>query len=1841
MAKEDSAVGLLPRGGGDHGAFARSGSAVKRRRERDENIFSDTRKRKESDRAGSQKKSSKKKRKHSAEGEADDASTGRIFRGTISQLSEGVLLLGVIKSIRRNSIEVSLPFNLVGYLKSDELMIEDEGFPSDSLIDLPDPVEEVGTRPLAGVLSVGDVIPVAVANIGKSKTGRKQTELTLDLKVLNRGLSWPQLTKGFQLFGCVKSKEEHGYVISLGGHVPFAAFLPFEKCENGGKLHVGAPLWCIVDESIPSGKRKRSVRVSALKEEVVSALTDVHEGMALSNIRAGALVKGSITKYKSDGLAMSFMSIFNGSVDGVHFSPSNDKNELTVGKKVQARVIYVDVSLKRVALSLNEKLVSSLSPPFIDESFAVGSIFEDAIVQRVVPDHGLYLAISSAPETLLFAHISRVSDARVENIAKMYRVGQTARCRVLGHAAVDGVVNVSLQESVLERVALRYADIDSGSIATAVVVKLTREGCLVRVDDFFDGMISPEHLSDVRMVKRAKEKFAPGAKIPCRIISVDQSRRRVLLSAKKSIVRAELPFLTSYEQAKSNISQLCVGFVVARTPANGVLVGFGNQVRGLIPSAELGIMPVKKASQLEDQFPDGRTLKVRIRSCVPSEKRLLLSLKKTSSDSASSSANSARLSVGQIVAGRVAEVTEQGITISAKIPNSEESLDCWLPMEHLADTLSLSKRLFEHYKSIRPEDESEPVLLEGAMVLRTGASGDVPTLTMKPSLISAWSEKALPQSLADLESLMSKQLVGYVLRMAPNAAIVAFAGGATGFVRKSRLSDEFVPEMQKFLYIGQTVYVRVEELNVAENRLSLTMRKSDMELPNDRVKIRVQQFFARYEHVQEVEASTKALGSPSKGQPNEKLVVGAVVGAKVKSKSTSGVLFELPSAADETPVIGFAVQAQVGDRDVEVGAPASLVVLDHDIGRGIADVSLKPLLVDAGKAGPRTMQDSQDYQAVVELVKEDIAVLSVPQMGHHIAHALSRDLNETEMKHSRLRPGMRVSARACGSVRGLYQIMDIEKLPLSEKSHARADGPVQELALGAQVSGKISSVHPLQVNLAFGKAGVGRIHITEAVHLGSSGTLNKSPLKGLTVGTRLSARVVSIRNEDAHVVELSMREDSPTSNPSLFWEGIETGKKLKGYLKSISNHVLWIAFTPSLAGRLSLLDTDKSLAEMNRGEAFKGLKTGDPIETFIASHDKDKGRIDCSIVPVTKGVREGSVVVEMDRILEGDGIRVKLPGHILHEHRYGHISLTDIADDFDEVRSRIEHLRGQNFLECFMLPRADGDNDRVRLSLRESRVSGKSADVVDRELVFVSDLTVGQSIRGFVKSTTSKGCFVSIGTDLVARVLLSNLSDHFVKNVERSFPPGKLISGRIQSLDKESKHVELTLRMDMTEGTVNGRPVSDLPDGCFVSGVIKSITDFGVFIRLSDSVTGLCHKSQLSDVRVEDIGQKFSPGQRVRAKVLKVDLGRKRISLSMKPSVLKDDPGESAGATEQGNGNDLDKDLEGNVDNDDDEESEAIEEEDDDDEDDNDEFGPDVEDNEALAVPDGFEFSEDEEEGDTAQAKPRFENGTEHSSESEDDEKEVSDDGHERKKKSSKEKRERKRALAKHEVEMRAKEEALQASMETPVTSEDFERLLMGTPNSSILWIKYIALRLSLSQLGSAREIAERALKTINYRDEAQRFNVWISIVNMEANYGTQDSFTEAYERACKNVDSKALHLRLITGLWKNKEYFENIMSNALKKFKSSKKMWYFEDPSFFPREPLNILNSPFTTVIGSRPGNTDLRRERLTRQENCLSKRYSLWSGESTYLRFQRLRSWSTSKADMIQEFTRIHIIR
>ncbi len=81
---------------------------------------------------------------------------------------------------------------------------------------------------------------------------------------------------------------------------------------------------------------------------------------------------------------------------------------------------------------------------------------------------------------------------------------------------------------------------------------------------------------------------------------------------------------------------------------------------------------------------------------------------------------------------------------------------------------------------------------------------------------------------------------------------------------------------------------------------------------------------------------------------------------------------------------------------------------------------------------------------------------------------------------------------------------------------------------------------------------------------------------------------------------------------------------------------------------------------------------------------------------------------------------------------------------------------------------------------------------------------------------------------------------------------------------------------------------------------------------------------------------------------------------------------------------------------------------------------------------------------------------------------------------------------------------------QTPQSIEDFEKQATAEPNSSLVWLQYVAFMLDHAGIDSARRVMERAIKTVDMTRMQEKLNLWIGYLNLESTYGSVETL-QAY----------------------------------------------------------------------------------------------------------------------------------
>ncbi|MFN3921287.1 MAG: S1 RNA-binding domain-containing protein [Caldimicrobium sp.] len=161
-----------------------------------------------------------------------------------------------------------------------------------------------------------------------------------------------------------------------------------------------------------------------------------------------------------------------------------------------------------------------------------------------------------------------------------------------------------------------------------------------------------------------------------------------------------------------------------------------------------------------------------------------------------------------------------------------------------------------------------------------------------------------------------------------------------------------------------------------------------------------------------------------------------------------------------------------------------------------------------------------------------------------------------------------------------------------------------------------------------------------------------------------------------------------------------------------------------------------------------------------------------------------------------------------------------------------------------------------------------------------------QRIRGKITKVENFGAFVEIEPGLEGLIPSSEISWKRGLNPKDILKEEDWVEAVIIDFNPSGRKLVLSLKR--MEESPWDRLTKNLKVGDVVSGKIKTITDFGLFIELAEGVEGFIHISKVSWERVTNLKELFKIGEEISAKILEIDFEKKKLFLSLRD--LKGDP---------------------------------------------------------------------------------------------------------------------------------------------------------------------------------------------------------------------------------------------------------------------------------------------------------------------------------------------------------------
>jgi rRNA biogenesis protein RRP5 len=1007
--------------------------------------------------------------------------------------------------------------------------------------------------------------------------------------------------------------------------------------------------------------------------------------------------------------------------------------------------------------------------------------------------------------------------------------------------------------------------------------------------------------------------------------------------------------------------------------------------------------------------------------------------------------------VGAVVPGVIEKLVVNSDGLGGVIVNIADGISGLVPEAHLSDV---------HLQ--HPEKKFREGIKVKTRVLSTHPAKHQVRLTLKKTLVNS---EAPPIKSHD-ELAVGLQVPGTIISILQHGAIVQFYGSLRGFLPVSEMSEAYIHDPKEHFRKGQTVTVYVISFDPDANRLIVSCK------------------------------DPSAFGL-EKQLALKKLQIGDLVSAKVTQKTDKDIFVEL---ADSSLKAILPVD-QLTDKSVSKTQSAlkkihvsqtlpDLVVLQKNEGRRAITLSQKPSLVKASKEKRllKGVEEARVGDTVQGFVRTITSTAVFVQFAGMLTALLPKGLMPREMQskpdfgmHKAQSLEVNISSIDRDLNRLVVSIPGAEKKlekNIDDKPAEEAVNPVDEsitstddLPVGKLTKAMVTSVKDTQLNIKLADNIQGRIDASQVFDSWDEIKNPKTPLKQFKQKQIVPVRVLGIHDARNHrflpishrsghaVLEVSAKPSDVKEGEApdvLTLDKIEVGSNHIAFVNNVEKNHIWVNLSPSVRGSIRAAEASDDM--LQQVDLSKSFPVGSALKVRVLAVDVQKERLDLSARTPGSAAELTWDKVEEGKVLAGKITKVSDRQVMvqLSETLAGFVGLTDLADDFDEANplkcTKYEIVR-------VAIVEVDQSNKRIRLSMRPSRVLNSSLPVKDREVTKNTNLDVGEVIRGFVKNVSDKGLFIGLGGEVTALVQIRNLADAYLKEWKDHFQFGQLVKGRI--ISNNDGRIEMTLKASQVEKDyIPPITISDLKVGKAVTGHIRKVEDFGAFIVIDGSanLSGLCHRSEMADRVVKDARSLYNEGDKVKAILLTVDEKQKRISLGLKPSYFKDTDedgmevdGDNAGAR-----------LDSDADSEEDEEMSNA--------------GGAV----LITGTDNFSDESDDESGDgdsdvdmadaAEEGSVGLEAGGFDWTASTLDADDIPQGGNTDALKKTKKRRE-----PQIQVDKTAK-----LDINGPQTASDYERLLLGQPDNSELWIRYMAFQMNVSELANARKIAERAIKTIN-----------------------------------------------------------------------------------------------------------------------------------------------------------------
>jgi len=493
-----------------------------------------------------------------------------------------------------------------------DFVLVDVGYKSEGVI-LRSEWEENETPP-----EVGQTIKVLIEdvedNAGPGEDGRGM--ILLSKRKAEKIEAWMKVMEtvheGDVVTGTVTRKIKGGLLVDIG----VAVFLPASQVDIRRPAdigdYIGRAIQCLV---LKIDEARRNIVVS--RRALIERERAEKKAQLLGELQVGQIRKGVVKNIAEFG---AFVDL--GGIDGLlHITDMswgriNHPSEMVqIDQEIEVQILHIDYEKEKIALGLKQKTASPWEE--VEKKYPVGSRVKGSVVN--VMSYGAFVKLEEGIEGLV--HISEMSwTKRISHPSELVQIDDEIEVVVLGINKEKQEISLGMkqtQENPWDRVAEKYPP---ESVVEGTVRNLTNYGAFIEIEEGIDGLLHVSDMSWTRKISHPNEMVEKGQKVTCRVLSVDQDRRRIALGLKQL---SEDPWAHDIP-GKYEPGQIVKGTVTKITNF-GVFVGLENGLEGLLHISELAD---HKVEDPEEIVKVGQEIEVKILRVDADERKIGLSRKR-------------------------------------------------------------------------------------------------------------------------------------------------------------------------------------------------------------------------------------------------------------------------------------------------------------------------------------------------------------------------------------------------------------------------------------------------------------------------------------------------------------------------------------------------------------------------------------------------------------------------------------------------------------------------------------------------------------------------------------------------------------------------------------------------------------------------------------------------------------------------------------------------------------------------------------------------------------------------------------------------------------------------------------------------------------------------------------------------------------------------------------------------------------------------------------------------------------------------------------------------------------